>query len=66
MAIEVITKFKVYKLNYVADNKKYQALEEVVFGGIVSNYFDTEEEAIQAIVYDNKIYREFVILKSVF
>jgi hypothetical protein len=41
------------------------ALHQVEFRGWVSNSFDTEEDAIQALITDNKVYIDYVILKRV-
>jgi hypothetical protein len=41
------------------------ALHLVEFRGWVSNSFETEEDAIQALITDNKVYIDYVILKRV-
>lgn len=48
-------------------SEKHLALEKVEFKGLVSNNFDTEEDAIQALINDDeKHYEDYVILKQVF
>ena len=59
-------KYKVYELNNVMGSSKHKALEEVNFQGWQSNNFDTEEEAINALIEDGKTFEDFVILKTVY
>lgn len=47
-------------------SEKHLALEKVEFKSYVSNRFDTEEEAIQALIDDEKHYDDYVILKQVY
>ncbi len=56
--MEVHKNFIVYTLNNVM-------IEKVCFKN-VSNIFDTEEEAIQALVDENMTYEEFIIVKRVY
>lgn len=62
----VLKKFIVYRLNNIMESKKYLALEEVKFQGWKSNNFDTEDEAIQAIIEDGMKFEEFIILKQIY
>lgn len=60
--MEIIKEYKVYELNNVMGSE----LEEVEFKGFKSNSFKSEEDAIQAILDDEKTYEDYVILKSVY
>ena len=64
--MEIVKKYKVYELNNIMGSSKHKALEEVEFKGWKSNSFDTEEEAVQAILDDEKTYEDYIILKTVF
>ena len=64
--LSVSKKYVVYRFNKVMDSDKYMALESVKFKGMKSNCFDTEEEAIQALIDEGRSYVDFVILKQVF
>jgi hypothetical protein len=63
--MKVDTKYVVYEFNEVMGSDRHLALNPVEFRGFVSNWFDTEEEAIQALIDGNKQYENFVILKQV-
>lgn len=64
--MEISKKFVVYELNKVLGSDRHKALEMVKFQGWKSNNFDTEEEAIQALIDDEKIYEDYIILKQVY
>jgi len=64
MDIEI--KYVVYGLSKVMGSKGHLALTPVNFDGWVSNNFNTEDEAIQALVEDEKVFQDYVILKQVF
>jgi hypothetical protein len=64
--MDIVKKYVVYELNRVMGSEKHLALQKVDFKGWVSNNFDTEEEAIQALMNDEKHYEDYVILKQVF
>ena len=64
--MDIVKKYVVYELNRVMGSEKHLALEKVEFKGWVSNNFDTEEEAIQALINDEKHYEDYAILKQVF
>lgn len=64
--MNVNTRYVVYELNRVMGSEKHLALEKVEFKGWVSNDFPTEEEAIGALVKDEKTYEDYVILKQVY
>lgn len=61
----VYKKFVVYELNNVMQSERHKALNEVVFT-FRTNGFDTEEEAIQALIADKLIYEECLILCKVY
>jgi hypothetical protein len=64
--MDIRVKYVVYELNRVMGSERHLALGEVEFRGITSNGFETEEEAIQALVEDKKTYEDYVILKQVY
>jgi hypothetical protein len=65
--MEIDKKFEVYQLNPVMGSKKHLALEKVEFSSISwVNNFDTEDEAIQALINTGCFYEEFVILKTIY
>lgn len=64
--LETIIQFKVYELNKVMSSSQHMALEEVGFKGWTKNSFDSEEDAIKALVEENRTYTDFIILKTVF
>ena len=64
--MEIVKEYVVYELKRVMGSEKHLVLEKVEFKGWVSNNFDTEEEAIQALINDEKHYEDYVILKQVF
>ena len=64
--MEILKKYVVYELNQIMGSEKHLALEKLEFKGWVSNNFDTEEDAIQALINDEKHYEDYVILKQVF
>lgn len=64
--MEAVVKYKVYELNNVMGSSQHKALEEVSFKGWQSNSFDTEEDAINALIKDGKTFEDFLILKTVY
>jgi hypothetical protein len=64
--MDIHKKFVVYELNNVMGSEKHKALEKVEFKGWKSNNFDTEEEAIQALIDYEKTYEDYVILKQIY
>lgn len=62
---DISIKYVVYELNNVMGSKKHQALEMVSFEGWQVNSFDTEEEAIKALIKEDRTYEDFLILKQV-
>ena len=48
--MDILKKYVVYELNRVMGSEKHLALEKLEFKGMVSNNFDSEEEAIQALI----------------
>ena len=65
MGVEIVKKYVVYELNRVAESPRHLALERVEFRGFVSNWFDSEEEAIQALLAEGRHYEDFLILVQV-
>lgn len=63
--MDVIKKYSVYEMNNVMGSKKHKALQKVEFED-VSNNFDTEDEAIQALLNDRMHYEDYVILRIIF
>lgn len=63
--MDIVKKYVVYELNRVMGSEKHLALEKVEFKGWIGNSFDTEEEAIQALIDNEKNYEDYVILKQV-
>lgn len=63
--MDITKEYVVYELNRVMGSEKHLALEKVEFKGWKSNSFETEEEAIQALVDDEKYYEDYIILKVV-
>lgn len=57
-------KYVVYSFNSILDSV-HQSLERVEFNGWVRNEFNSEDEAINALIEDDKTYENFVILKQV-
>jgi hypothetical protein len=64
--MEIRKKYVVYELNNVMGSEKHKALQKVEFLGWKTNSFDTEDEAIQALIDDTKTYEDFIILKEVY
>lgn len=59
-------KYVIYEFNNVMGSEKHKALEKVELKGWKVNSFDTEEEAIQALINDEKTYEDYVILMEVY
>jgi|TARA_B110000967_G_scaffold175774_1_gene188780 hypothetical protein len=64
--MEVNKKYVIYELNNIMDSERQKSLEKVVFDGFESNSFDTEDEAIDVLIRDQKVYQDFVILREVY
>lgn len=64
--MKINKKYKVYRLNNVMGSSEHKALEEAQFDGYKANSFDTEEEAVEALVEDEKTWDEYIILPTVF
>lgn len=60
----VSIKYVVYELNNVMGSERHQALERVSFNDWVHNSFNTEEEAVKALVKDNRTYESFFNIKN--
>lgn len=65
-AMEINIRYVVYRYNNVMDSNEHKALERVSFKGFTYNHFETEQEAINALIADEKFYQDYVILKEVF
>ena len=61
--MDVSKYFVVYELNNVLNSEKHKALEKVEFKGYVTNDFETEEDAIQALIEDRRTHEDFIIVK---
>jgi hypothetical protein len=64
--MDIHKKYVVYELNNVMGSSQHKALEEVEFKGWRQNSFNTEEEAIQALIDDEMTYIDYVILRQVY
>ena len=62
--MEVTKKYVVYEFSKIM-NTKQLSLEEVNFKGPTRNWFDSEFDAIQALVKDERLYTDYVILCQV-
>jgi hypothetical protein len=62
--MEVSKKYVVYEFNKIMGTNQL-SLEEVKFKGFTMNWFDSEDQAIQALVEDKKLYQDYVILCQV-
>lgn len=65
--MKAVKKYVVCKLNPVMGSESHLALEEVQFdNGWTNNSFDTEEEAIQQLIDENRTYQDYIILRKVY
>jgi hypothetical protein len=65
--MNVLVKYVIYELNSVLGNNNYKALERVEFDSWTQNdSFDTEEDAIQALINNKMMYIDYIILKQVY
>jgi hypothetical protein len=66
--MDIRKKYVIYELNNVMGNDNYKALSEVEFTGDCwrSNSFNTEEDAIQALIDENLTYVDYVILRQIY
>jgi hypothetical protein len=65
MKVEITEKYVVYETISIMGGDTY-AIKPVEFSGWVSNSFDTEKEAVEAIVKDNLKYQDYLILKQIY
>lgn len=63
--MEISKRYVIYKLNRVLGSPEHLALEKIEFDGWVRNSFDTEKEAIQALIDNEKTFNDYVILKQI-
>lgn len=66
MQLEISEKYVVYELNNIMGNERHKSLQKVDFNGWKQNSFESEKEAIEALIEDKKTYKEYVILKEVY
>jgi len=64
--MNVNKQYVIYELNNVMGSQQHKALEKVELSGWKSNSFETEDEAIQALIDDEKTCEDFVILREVY
>ena len=64
--MDVDKKYVIYELNNVMGSQQHKALEKVELSGWKTNGFETEDEAIQALIDDEKTYEDFVILREMY
>jgi hypothetical protein len=64
--MNVSKKYVIYRLNNVMGSEEHKALEKVNLSGWKQNSFDSEDEAIQALIDDEQTYQDFVILREVY
>jgi hypothetical protein len=64
--MEISTRYVIYELNRVMGSERHLALEKVEFDWSTPNRFDSEEEAIKALVDNKKTHEPYVILKEVY
>lgn len=65
--MEVVKYYMVYTIADLLGSKNNLVLQPVEFrNGWTPNKFDTEEEAIEALVTENKTYEDFLIIKHLF
>ncbi len=58
--------YVVYELRNVMGNDEYKALSEIRFNNWKTNSFETEEDAIKAMIEDDMKYNDYVILKQIY
>lgn len=63
--MKVAAKYVVYRISN-PDRGGDKVLDKVHFPGVVANWFDSEQMAIQALVDANCTYEDFIIVKQVF
>lgn len=64
--MDILKNYVVYELNPILDSKEYMTLKKVEFKGCIINRFNTEDEAIQALINDEKIFEDYLIIKQIF
>lgn len=64
--MNVNKEYVIYELNNVMGSQQHKALEKVELNGCKPNSFETEDEAIQALIDDEKYYQDYVILRQVY
>ena len=64
--MEIRKEYVIYELNNIMGRKRSKALEKIEMKGFRSNSFDSEEEAIKALVEDEMYWEDFVIISAVY
>lgn len=62
--MEVSESYVIFELNQIMGNNEHLSLKKVDF--LPFNNFDTEKEAIEALIENNKTFENFLILKQIF
>ena len=65
MGKTIEARYVVYQLNEVMNSKEHKALSKFSFKGFVSNSFETEYDAVQALINDEMIFQDFVIIRHI-
>lgn len=63
--LEVEKYFVVYQLVPILNNDSHLSLREVNFIGLTSNWFETKEEAMDAIIKSSLFFQDLIILEKV-
>lgn len=63
--MNVEEKYVVYETNSILESNRHLSIEKVNFDGWQSNSFDSEREAIEALVKDGKTYCDYLIIKKI-
>lgn len=64
--LTVSKKYVVYCLNTMLEGSVHKALEKIDFKSWIINSFETEEDAIQALIDDEKLFTNYVILRQIY
>ena len=64
--MRISKKYVIYKLNNIMGNQQHISLELLHLNGFKSNSFETEDEAIQVLIENNRTYKNYVILRQVY
>lgn len=64
--MEIIKTYVIYKIKNLLGSKENQILQKFDFENAISNNFDSEEKAIQALIDSKQTFTDFYILKEIF